>query len=168
MLVHHGWKSSPSPRRGFTVISAAKEVSEGPVVVAVHDPLQALRLFRSALDEALFRYRDLVVLDYGIALHDELEDESGRADPRERLALRAFAANPHVHVVPVDPDETGLEGTVSYCESTKASLLVLGADHIGETGLEGDLANRIFNGGFDVLVVTRPAMEPREIHGAVD
>lgn len=162
MLAQHGWKSKPSPRRGFTVVEASRELAESPVVVAVHDPARALRLFRSALDEAMSRSRDLVVLDYGsTSLRDELGDESKDVDPRERSAMRALWTNPHVNVVRVEPVEANLEKSVSYCESIKASLLIVGADHIGSAAIEAKLADRIFNGDFDLLVVTDHPSEDR-------
>lgn len=155
MLAQHGWKSNPSPRRGFTVVEAHRELKESPVVAAVHDSAQALRLFRSALDEAMSRSRDLVVLDYGsTSLKDELKGDSENVDPTETSAMRALWTNPHVRVVRVEPADAALEKTVSYCETIKASLLIIGADHIGTTGIDTGLANRLFNGDFDVLVVT--------------
>lgn len=155
MLAQHGWKSSPSPRRGFTVVEASRELSSSPVVVAVHDSLQALRLFRSALDEAMSRTLDLIVLDYGAtSLRDELRSEAGDVDDRERSAMRALWTNPHVRVVRVEPAESDLERTVSFCESIKASMLILGAAHVGSASIDAELSNRIFNGDFDVLVVT--------------
>ena len=162
MLAQHGWKSKPSPRRGFTVVEASRELAESPIVVAVHHPARALRLFRSALDEAMSRSRDLVVLDYGsTSLRDQLGDESKDVDPRERSAMRALWTNPHVKVVRVEPVEANLEMSVSYCESNKASLLIIGADHIGSATIEGMLADRIFNGDFDLLVVTDHPSEDR-------
>lgn len=155
MVTQHGWKSKPSPRRGFTLVEASRELKESPVVVAVHDSVQALRLFRSALDEAMSRSRDLIVLDYGsTSLRDELRDESKKVDPRERSAMRALWTNPHVRVVRVEPAEAGLEKAVTYCEAVEASLLIIGAEHMSTTGINAALADRIFNGDFDVLVVT--------------
>jgi hypothetical protein len=169
MLAQHGWKSRPSPRRGFTVVEAARELKETPVVAAVHDSAQALRLFRSALDEAMSRSCDLVVLDYGsTSLRDELKGDASQVDPSETSAMRALWTNPHVHVVRVEPADADLEKTVSYCESVKASLLIIGADHISAPGIEADLANRIFNGDFDVLVITDHPTEDRLLRESGD
>lgn len=155
MLTQHGWKSKPSPRRGFTIVEASREPAESPVVVALHDSSQALRLFRSALDESMSRSRDLVVLDYGTTpLRHELSDETKGVDPRERSAMRALSTNPHVKVVRVEPYQASLERTVSHCEDIKSSLLIIGADHLGSSAIDADLARRIFTGDFDVLVVT--------------
>jgi hypothetical protein len=155
MLAQGGWKSKPSPRRGFTVVEASRDPRELPVVAAVHDSARALRLFRSALDEAMSRSSDLVVLDYGVrSLRDELEGGSKEVDPRETSALRALWTNPHVHVLRIESAEANLEGTVSYCESVGASLLIIAADHINATDLDARLTQRIFNGDFDVLVIT--------------
>jgi hypothetical protein len=167
MLAQGGWKSKPSPRRGFTVVEASRELKESPVVVAVHDSAQALRLFRSALDEAMSRSSDLVVLDYGItSLRDELQGDSKEIEPKETSAMRALWTNPHVHVVRVDPADANLETSVSYCESVGASLLIIGADHISATDLDAGLARRIFNGDFDVLVITDHPTEDRLFRGS--
>lgn len=157
MVAQHGWKSQPSPRRGFTVVEASRETTGAPVVAAVHDSRQAARLFRSAVDEAMGRHCNLVVLDYGeVSLQEELDDETNDIDPRERATLRALRSNPHVRVIRSDPGVSDLAATVSYCESTKAGLLIVGADHIGSSSLDARLADRIFNGAFDVLVLTGP------------
>lgn len=134
------------------------------MVTAVHDSAQGLHLFRTALDEAISRSTDLVVLDYGVtSLRDELDDESTEMDPRVRSDMRVLWANPHVQVLRVDPGEASLERTVSYCESVKASLLIIGAAHMSESPLDMELANRIFHGDFDVLVVTEhPNEGPRQ------
>lgn len=162
MLAQHGWKSKTSPRRGFTVVEASRELKESPVVAAVHDSSQALRLFRSALDEAMSRSADLLVLDYGgRSLRDELNVDSKKVDPTETRAMRALWTNPHVHVVRVEPADADLNKTVSYCESVGASLLIIGADHISATDLNAGLAHRIFRGDFDVLVVTDHPKEDR-------
>jgi hypothetical protein len=162
-MAQNGWKARPSPRRGFTVVEASRELAEAPVVTAVHDSAQGVHLFRTALDEAISRSTDLVVLDYGAtSLRDELEDESTEVDPRARSDMRALWANPHVQVVRVEPVEASLERTVAYCESIKASLLIIGAAHMSEGPPEMELANRIFHGDFDVLVVTdHPREDPR-------
>lgn len=166
MLAQHGWKSKPSPRRGFTVVEASRDVATCPVVVVLHDSNHALRLFRSALDEAMTRSRHLVVLDCGNpSLRDQLNDEEREVDPREQSALRALWTNPHVSVVRMEPVEADLTKTISYCETVKASLLILAAEHIGGTALGPDLSNRIFNGDFDLLVVTEhPEPDPLATH----
>jgi hypothetical protein len=83
-------------------------------------------------------------------------------DPRARSDMRALWTNPHVRVERLDPVEASLERTVSYCESVKASLLIIGAAHMSGSPLEKDLATRIFHGEFDVLVVTdHPTKDPR-------
>lgn len=154
MVAAHGWKSKPSPRRGFTMVEASRTPTGSPVVVAVHDSTQAVRLFRMAIDEAMGRHRNLVVIDYGApSLHDAIEDESTSLDPRERKTLRALRANQHVRVIRAQPVEPDLRRTVTYCESTNACLLIVGADHIGSSPIDAGLADRIFNGPFDVLVV---------------
>jgi hypothetical protein len=154
-MVQHGWKAKPSPRRGFTVVEASRELAEAPVVMAVHDSTQGIHLFRAALDEAISRSTDLVVLDYGAtSLHDEIEDESREIDPRARSDMRALWTNPHVRVERLDPVEASLERTVSYCESNEASMLIIGAAEMSRSPLEKDLAKRMFHGEFDVLVVT--------------
>lgn len=156
MVAPHGWKPTPSPRRGFTVVEALREQVSSPVVVGVHDSRHAAHLFRAAADEAMSRHGDLVVLDYGAtALQDELDDEAGH-DLRERSALRTLLANPHVQVLRVGAGGSDLERTVAYCESSNACLLVLGADHIGSQNLDATLSTRIFNGAFDVLVLAEP------------
>lgn len=157
MLARHGWKSKPTPRRGFTVVEAMRVETLSPVVVAVHDSLQATHLFRAGADEAMGRCRELVVLDYGkTSLQDELADETNEIDPRERRALRTLLANPHVSAIRSDPDQAGIEETVEYCESVKACLLVIGADHIGGEGISPSLPASIFNADFDVLLLTDP------------
>lgn len=165
MLPRHGWKSSPSPRRGFTFVEATRGISASPVVVAVHDSTVAMRLFRSALDEAISRSRDLIVLDYGErSLHDELEDEESEVDERERHTMRVLWSNPHVHVIRIEPPESDLEKTVSYCETVRACLLVLGADHVASAGTV-DLSERIFGGSFDLLILTDSPTRDRSENG---
>lgn len=155
MVAQHGWKSKPSPRRGFTVVEASRVPTGSPIVLAVHDSVRAVRLFRMAIDEAMGRHRNLVVLDYGAtSLHDAIEDEASDIDPRERRVLRSLLANQHVRVIRVETPEPNLEATVAYCESTQACLLILGADHIGSSRIDPGLADRIFKGHFDVLVLT--------------
>lgn len=167
MLAQHGWKSNPSPRRGFTVVEASRERKGSLVVVAVHDSTHGLRLFRSALDEAMGRSCDLVVLDYGVtSLRDELGDDSGEIDPGERSALRALWTSPHVRVIRIEPTAADLENTISYCETVEASLLIIAADQIST--ISPDLSDRVFKGAFDVLVITdhpaadRPVDESRQ------
>ena len=158
MLAQHGWKSKPTPRRGFTVVEARRAHATSPVVVAVHDSLQAIHLFRAAADEAMGRCRHLVVLDYGkTSLQEKLSHETHDIDPRERRTLRTLLSNPHVHVIRADPVEHDIERTVEHCESMKACLLVIGADHIGEHDITPLLAGRIFQADFDVLVLADPA-----------
>lgn len=153
----HGWKSSPSPRRGFTIVAASRDETSSPVVVAVHDALQAVRLFRTAAEEAMTRCRHLLVLDYGdSSLHEALDNPYGDIDARERSTLRTLLSNPHVRVVRIEPVESDLERTIAYCESVRACMLVLGADHIGSHQLDASLASRIFDAEFDVLVLADP------------
>ena len=162
MLAQHGWKAKPSPRRGFTMVDASRDLAESPVVVAVHDSLQVIRLFRSALDEAMGRARDLLVLDYGAApLRSQLDREG--VDPREQSALRALWSNPHVRVVRVDPGEANITTTVALCESLRASLLILAADHIDPAKLDPGLIRQIFDGAFDVLVLAESS-PPDPLH----
>lgn len=157
MLAQHGWKSKPTPRRGFTVVEAKRVANTAPVVVAVDDSLQGVHLFRAAADEAMGRCRHLVVLDYGAAsLQEKLVDETNDIDPRERRTLRTLLSNPHVHVIREKSVEADIEETVAYCESAKASLLVIGADHIGDEQITPSLSGRIFNADFDVLVLANP------------
>lgn len=157
MLGQHGWKSKPTPRRGFTVVEARRVGPASPVVAAVHDSLQGVHLFRAAADEAMSRCRHLVVLDYGErALHEELADETNDLDPRERKTLRTLLSNPHVRVIRTDPTKSDIERTVEYCESVEASLLVIGADHIGAEDLTPSLSGRIFKADLDVLVLADP------------
>lgn len=154
MLAQHGWKSKPTPRRGFTVVEARRVENTSPVVVAVHDSLQAIQLFRTAADEAMGRCRHLVVLDYGERpLQEKLADETIDIEPRERRALRTLLSNPHVRVFRAKPVEADIEKTVAYCESVEASLLVIGADQVGEEDITQSLFPRIFSADFDVLVL---------------
>lgn len=154
MLTPHGWKSRLSPRRGFTVLQARLELSP-PVVLALHDSLQALGLFRSAIDEAMGRCRRLVVLDYGaVPLHDLVRDGSEDLDPRERKAMRAVWANPNVEVIRAENLDTGISEAVEYCESHEASLLIVAAEVLASLATDPDLGPRIFNADFDLLVVT--------------
>lgn len=157
MLAPHGWKSKPTPRRGFTVVEAMRVENTSPVVVAVHDTLQAIHLFRAAADEAMGRCRHLVILDYGeTSLQEKLADDTNVIAPRERRTLRTLLSNPHVRVIRGQPAEAAIEKTIAYCESVKASLLVIGADHIGEKDITASLSERIFNADFDVLVLADP------------
>lgn len=164
MVARHGWKSKPTPRRGFTVIEALRVETTSPVVAAVHDSLQSIHLFRAAAEEAMGRCRDLVVLDYGkTSLQDELADETNDIDPRERKALRTLLSNPHVRVLRVNPVESDIERAVEYCESVRASLLVIAADHIGAQDITPSLAGRIFNADFDVLMLADPVRHPHDV-----
>lgn len=137
------------------MVEASREISATPVVVAVHDSQQALRLFRSALDEAMSRSLDLIVLDYGATpLRDELRAGSDDVDERETRAMRALWTNPHVRVIRDEPVESDIEKTVSFCEAVQASMLILAAEHLGSMAIDARLSNRIFNADFDVLVIT--------------
>jgi hypothetical protein len=154
MLTPHGWKSRLSPRRGFTVLQAQLELSP-PVVLALHSSVQALGLFRSAVEEAMGRGRRLVVIDYGsVPLHDLLWDESEDVDPRESKALRAVWANPNVQVTRVDNLHSGISDAVSYCEAHEAALLIVAAEVLGSLANDQELSPRIFSGDFDLLVLT--------------
>lgn len=157
MLAQHGWKSKPTPRRGFTVVESRRVEAASPVVVAVHDSLRAVHLFRAAADEAMARCRHLLVLDYGeTSLQEQLSDETNDLDRRERRTLRTLLSNPHVHDIGGRPAEADIEKTVAYCESVKACLLVVGADHIGAEDITPSLSGRIFDADFDVLVLADP------------
>lgn len=159
MLTQHGWKSEPSPRRGFTMIDASRDVSESPVVVAIHDSPHALRLFRSAVDEAMSRSLELIVLDYGAtSLRDRIGDAAEPLDARERSTLGTLWANSHVHVIREEPVDLDLGRTISYCESISASMLVLSADDLGSANVD---AERVFNSDFDVLVITEHSARDR-------
>ncbi len=155
MPPRHGWKLGPSPRRGFTVLEASRDLSTAPVVVALHDSMHSLLLFRSGVDEAMGKACNLVVLDFGeLPLREQLRATSG---PRHEIdALRALCANPHVRVIRRDPGESSLERVVSFCESVGASLLILGADYASSSTLDNALTTRLFRGLFDVLVITDP------------
>lgn len=158
MLTQHGWKSEPSPRRGFTMVEATRDVSSPPVVVAIHDSPHALRLFRSAVDEAMSRSLELIVLDSGATpLHDKIGDDE-LLDERERSTLRTLSANSHVHVVREEPMDPDLGRTISYCESISATMLVVSADDLGSADVDTE---RIFNGDFDVLVITEHSARDR-------
>jgi len=164
MLAPHGWKSKPTPRRGFTIVEAMRLESTSPVVVVLHDSLQAVDLFHAAADEAMGRCRNLMVLDYGeTSLPEELADETNDIDPRERRTLRTLLSNPHVRVIRGNPTDADIEKTVAYCESVKASLLVIGADHIGEDDIAPSLPGRIFNADFDVLVLADPGRSRHQL-----
>lgn len=164
MVARHGWKSKPTPRRGFTVIEALRLETTSPVVAAVHDSLQAIHLFRAAAEEAMGRCRDLVVLDYGeTSLQEKLAEETNDIAPRERKTVRTLLSNPHVRVIRADPVESGIARTVEYCESVEACLLVIGADHIGTEDITPSLKRRIFNANFDVLVLADPAQRRQDV-----
>lgn len=159
MLTQHGWKSEPSPRRGFTMVEASHAGSTPPVVVAIHDSPHALRLFRSAVDEAMSRSLELIVLDYGTTpLHDKIGDDAELLDERERSTLRTLWANSHVHVVREEPMDQDLGRTIAYCESISATMLVLSADDLGSAVVDTE---RIFNGDFDVLVIAEHTARDR-------
>lgn len=164
MVARHGWKSQPTPRRGFTIIEALRTEITSPVVVAVHDSLLAIHLFQTAAEEAMSRCRHLVVLDYGErSLQQELADEGNEIDPRKRKSLRTLLSNPHVRVIRIEPAESGLEKTIEYCESVDPCLLVIGADHLGAKDVAPSLGARIFNADFDVLVLADPVRQPEDV-----
>lgn len=157
MLPQHGWRPTPSPRRGFTIIESLREGSVPPVVVAITESPYALRLFRTAVDEAIGRSLDLLVLDSGpVPLSDRMRPGAG--DEREMATLRSLWSNPHVRVIRDDPIDPDLERVLVFCETAGAALLVLGADHIASSVVDLD---RIFNCDFDVLVVTGHTSETR-------
>lgn len=133
------------------MVEATRDVSSPAVVVAIHDSPHALRLFRSAVDEAMSRSLELIVLDYGATpLRDKIGDDAELLDERERSTLRTLSANSHVHVVREDPMGPDLQRTISYCESVSATMLVLSADDLGSADVDTE---RVFNGDFDVLVI---------------
>ena len=154
MLARHGWKLRPSPRRGFTVLEASRDVATAPVVVALHDSDHALHLFRSGIHESMGRACNLVVLDFAeLPLRQQLQ-----ATPHplaEMNALRAFCSNPHVRVIRQGLD-TSLEGVIAFCESAGASLLLLSADFASASAEDPALTRRLFRGWFDVLMITEP------------
>lgn len=152
MLAPHGWKSRLTPRRGFTVVQAVQE-TQPPVVVALHDSAQSLHLFQAALDEAMSRSIGLVVLDFGpVSLHDQLT-ESGDVSPGEHR-LKAMMVNSHVHVIRTETFDSGLESTLSFCESHEATLLIVSADFLADAAADPSLRSRVFSERFDLLVVT--------------
>jgi hypothetical protein len=152
MLARHGWKLRPSPRRGFTVLEASREGATAPVVVALHDSDHALQLFRSAIHESMGRACALVVLDFAeLSLREQLQAAS---QPLSEInALRAFCSNPHVQVIRQEVG-TGLERVIAYCESAGASLLILNADYASSSADDPALTRRLFQGWFDVLMIT--------------
>jgi hypothetical protein len=155
MLARNGWRSRPSPRRGFTLVEAAHDFSHGPVVVVIDDSPHSFQLFRSAADEAMARSRDLIVLDLGsVSLSSRIDDELGEAATREHSAIRAVWANPHVKVVRVKPVEVAMGSVLRYCERLAPSLLVLSALQLDLEALDAVLVQRIFGSGFDVLIMT--------------
>ncbi|MGH3650487.1 MAG: hypothetical protein ACRDU9_07220 [Acidimicrobiia bacterium] len=155
MLARNGWRSQPSPRRGFTVVEAAHDFSHGPVVVVIDDSPHTFDLFLSAADEAMARSRDLIVLDLGsVSLSDRIADEMSETDSREDSAIRAVLANPHVKVVRVKPANVPLGSVLRYCERLAPSLLVLSALQLDVDTLDAALVHRIFSSGFDVLIMT--------------
>lgn len=153
MLSRHGWKLRPSPRRGFTVLEASRDIATAPVVVAIHDSDHALQLFRSGIHESMGRACDLVVLDFAEpSLREQLQAAS---QPLSEInALRAFCSNPHVRVI--REEKTGLERVIAYCESAGASLLILSADYASSSADDSAVSRRLFRGWFDVLMITDP------------
>lgn len=157
MTPQQGWRPTPSPRRGFTLVGALREESAPPVVVAVTESPHALRLFRTAIDEAIGRSLDLIVLDLGNKpLSDRMR--SGSSDDREAATLRSLWSNRHVRVVRPEPIDPDLSRVLEFCETEKAVLLVLGADQIATSLVDLD---RIFSSNFDVLVVTAHGSQAR-------
>lgn len=152
MLARHGWKLRPSPRRGFTVLEASRDIATAPVVVALHDSDHALELFRSGIHESMGRACDLVVLDFAeLPLREQLQ---ATLHPlAEMNALRACCSNPHVRVIREEMD-TSLERVIAYCESSGASLLILSADYASASADDPALTRRLFRGWFDVLMIT--------------
>jgi hypothetical protein len=154
MLARHGWKLRPSPRRGFTVLEASRDLATSPVVVALHDSDHAFQLFRAGIYESMGRACDLVVLDFAeLSLREQLQ--TGSHPLSEINDLRAFCSNPHVRVIRQDL-ETGLERVIAYCESAGASLLILSADYASSSADDPALTRRLFRGWFDVLMITDP------------
>lgn len=122
-------------------------------MVAIDDSTRAMKLFRSALDEAMSRSIPLVVLDCGeVSLHDQLWGSD--LDSPEHLALKSLWTNPHVRVIRPEDFESTIEATVSYCQSNEATLLVLSAEHLASAAADKALGERLFSGEFDLLVVT--------------
>lgn len=160
MLPQRRWQPNPSPRRGFTFVESMRKVTARPVVVAIPESPHALRLFRTAVDEAMGRSLDLIVLDSGVVpLSERIRVGEDSIDQREMTTLRSLWNNSRVRVVrdePIDPD---LERVLSYCETVGAMLLVLGAEHIADSVVDLD---RVFNCDFDVLVVTGHEAKTRE------
>jgi hypothetical protein len=134
------------------VVAADRETTQSPVVLAIDEPERGSSLLRSALDEAMGRSCELVVLDCGESgLQDWLRDRAEAGD-REISGLHTSVCNPHVKIVPVEPETDALEHAVSYSESVQAGLLVIGTEQLPPT-IERGLSDRIFAGEFDVLVV---------------
>lgn len=146
-----GWRSGLSPRRGFTAIQARRE-SDPPVVLALDAAHRSLRLFGSALAEAMGRSVALVVLDYGeTSLQDLLNSPATTPENRH---LRALATSPHVDLRRVDDLGSAIHATISYCEQHPVSLLVVSADLLGRATADPELGRRVLEGHFDLLVVT--------------
>jgi hypothetical protein len=134
------------------VVAADRETTQSPVVLAIDEPERGASLLRSALDEAMGRTCELVVLDYGEnGLQGWLRDRAEAGD-REISGLHTLVCNPHVKIVPVEHETDTLEHAVAYCESVQAGLLVIGAEQLPLTNEPG-LSDRVFSGEFDVLVV---------------
>lgn len=141
------------------MVEASRDVSSPPVVVTIHDSPHALRLFRSAVDEAMARSLELIVLDYGATpLQDRIGDDDELLDERERSTLRTLWANSHVHVVREEPMDPDLGKTLAYCESISATMLVLSAEDLGSAVVDTE---RIFNSDFDVLVIAEHSGQDR-------
>jgi hypothetical protein len=141
MVTLAGWRSAPTPRRGFTVVAASHEEVAAAVVVPLTNPGVAPRLVHAALDEARVRICEVVVLEF--------------VDTNDDEGLRSIMATSRVNLVSVDTVDSPLEHTVGYCESIEAGLLVIHAESIPD--LDPKLARRVFRGTFDVLVVADEA-----------
>lgn len=134
------------------MVAADHETIQSPVVLATLEPERGSWLFRSAVEEAMGRSCELVVLDYGeTGLQGWLRERAETGD-RDNAGLHTLACNPHVKIIPVGLEIDTLEHTVTYCESVQAGLLVIGAEQLPPT-IDRGLSDRVFGGEFDVLVV---------------
>jgi hypothetical protein len=141
------------------VVAADHEATQSPVVVAISEPSRGSWLLRSALDEAMGRSCELVVLDHSeVGLQGWLRDQADAGD-RDIAGLASMSVNPHVNIIPVGPENDAIEQTVTYCETVQAGLLVMGAEQLPPT-IDRRLSARIFSGGFDVLVVADESSSP--------
>ena len=134
------------------MVAADRETTQSPVVLGIDEPERGSWLLRPALDEAMGRSCELVVLDFAeIGLQGWLRARAETGD-REVAALHTLASNPHVKIIPLELEADMLEHTVTYCESVRAGLLVIGAEQLAPS-IDRGLSKRIFAGEFDVLVV---------------